>query len=114
GLPIHRGCLAVGERPRDARIPQHARLVVALEDLVDVDNVGALARNASAFGADALLLSPRCADPFYRKAIRVSAGAVLSLPMVRAAHSPEDMIALREQHGFTLVAAVVDAAAQPL
>jgi tRNA G18 (ribose-2'-O)-methylase SpoU len=113
GLPVHRGCLAVGRRPHDARVPEGSRLVVALEDLVDVDNVGALARNASAFGADALLLSPRCADPFYRKAIRVSAGAVLSLPMVRATGWPGALLALRER-GFTLVAAVVDDAARPL
>ena len=50
--------------------------MVVLEDLVDVDNVGAMVRNAAAFGADALVLSPRAADPFYRKAIRVSMGSV--------------------------------------
>ena len=76
-------------------------------DLVDVDNLGAMARNAAAFGADAMVLSPRCADPFYRKAVRTSAGAVLSLPIVRATRWPEDLLALRERHGLSLVGAVL-------
>jgi tRNA G18 (ribose-2'-O)-methylase SpoU len=106
GFHVHRGCLAVGERPQAARIPAGARAVVVLEDLVDVDNLGALARNAAALGADALVLSPRCADPFYRKAIRVSMGSVFSLPIVRAAAWPADLLALRAL-GLTLVAAVL-------
>jgi tRNA G18 (ribose-2'-O)-methylase SpoU len=73
-----------------------------------------MARNAAAFGADAMLLSPRCADPFYRKAVRTSAGAVLSLPIVRATHWPEDLLALREKHGLALVGAVVGNHALPL
>jgi tRNA G18 (ribose-2'-O)-methylase SpoU len=81
--------------------------VVALEDLVDVDNVGAIARNAAALGADALLLSPRCADPFYRKAIRVSMGSVFSLPVVRARRWPDDLLALRPR---ALVGAVLSEA----
>ena len=60
------------------QIPRGARTLVVLEDLTDVDNLGAIARHAAAFGADALVLSPRCADPFYRKAIRVSLGAVFT------------------------------------
>ena len=72
-----------------------ARALVVAEDLTDVDNLGALARHAAAFGADALVLSPRCADPFYRKAIRVSLGAVFSLPVVRAQAWPADLAALR-------------------
>jgi tRNA G18 (ribose-2'-O)-methylase SpoU len=114
GFHVHRGCLAVGERPRGAVVPAGARAVVVLEDLVDVDNVGAMARNAAALGADALVLSPRCADPFYRKAIRVSTGSVFSLPMVRAAAWPADLLALRDRLGLTLVGAVLDADAIPL
>jgi len=94
-------------------LPPGARGVVVLEDLVDVDNLGALARNAAAFGADALVLSPRCADPFYRKAIRVSLGAVFDLPVVRLARWPDDLDVLREL-GFSLVAAVLSPAATPL
>ncbi len=114
GFHVHRGCLAIAERPRSPTIPPDARTVVVLVDLVDVDNLGAMARNAAAFGADAMLLSPRCADPYYRKAVRTSAGAVLSLPIVRAERWPEDLLALREQHHLALVGAVVDASAAAL
>ena len=107
GFHVHRGCLAIAERPRCCEIPAGAKLVVVLVDLVDVDNLGAMARNAAAFGADALLLSPRCADPFYRKAVRTSAGAVLSLPIVRAKRWPDDLLDLRAR-GFSLAGAVLD------
>ena len=113
GFHVHRGCLAIGERPAPASLPPGARAVVALEDLTDVDNLGALARHAAAFGADALLLSPRCADPFYRKAIRVSLGAVFGLPIVRAQSWPEELHALRRD-GVAVVGAVVEPGAVPL
>ncbi len=113
GFHVHRGCLAIGERPPARALPAGARGVVVLEDLVDVDNLGAIVRNATAFGADALVLSPRCADPFYRKAIRVSLGAVFDLPVVRLARWPEDLDVLRRL-GFSLVAAVLAANATPL
>ena len=67
--------------------------MVVLEDLVDVDNVGAAIRNAAAFDADAIVLSPRAADPFYRKAIRVSMGTVFFLPIVRCRDWPGDLLA---------------------
>jgi len=113
GFHVHRGCLAIGERPAPAALPHGARAVVALEDLTDVDNLGALARHAAAFGADALLLSPRCADPFYRKAIRVSLGAVFRLPVVRAQEWPGALEALRAD-GVETVGAVVGPDATPL
>jgi tRNA G18 (ribose-2'-O)-methylase SpoU len=113
GFHVHRGCLAIGERPAEVGVPPGARTLVVLEDLTDVDNLGALARHAAAFGADALVLSPRCADPYYRKAIRVSLGAVFALPVVRLARWPDDLAALRAD-GLTLVAAVLDPAATPL
>jgi tRNA G18 (ribose-2'-O)-methylase SpoU len=113
GFHVHRGCLAVGEKPREAAIPADARILVVVEDLTDVDNLGAIARHAAAFGADALLLSPRAADPFYRKAIRVSLGAVFTLPIVRLARWPEDLHTLRAS-GVSTVGAVLDADATPL
>jgi tRNA G18 (ribose-2'-O)-methylase SpoU len=113
GFHVHRGCLAVGERPPAPEIPRGARTLVVLEDLTDVDNLGAIARHAAAFGADAILLSPRSADPFYRKAIRVSLGAVFTLPIVRLAHWPDDLQALRAD-GVAIVGAVLDADATPL
>jgi tRNA G18 (ribose-2'-O)-methylase SpoU len=114
GFHVHRGCLAIAERPSETRVSDTASLVVVLVDLVDVDNLGAMARNAAAFGADAILLSPRSADPFYRKAVRTSAGAVLSLPIVRATSWPDDLLRLREELGFSLVGAVLGDHAQPL
>ena len=113
GFHVHRGCLAIGERPVARALPSDARGVVVLEDLVDVDNLGAIARNAAAFGADALVLSPRCADPFYRKAIRVSLGAVFDLPVVRLPRWPDDLEVLRRL-GFSLLAAVLSPGATPL
>lgn len=110
GFHVHRGCLAVGVRPFSTDLPSAAKTVLVLEDLVDVDNVGALVRNAAALGADALVLSPRCADPFYRKAIRVSMGNVFHVPIVRVAESawPAFLRELRVDRGFTLVGAVLD------
>jgi tRNA G18 (ribose-2'-O)-methylase SpoU len=113
GFHVHRGCLAIGERAAPRALPPGARGIIVLEDLVDVDNLGAIVRNACAFGVDALVLSPRCADPFYRKAIRVSLGAVFDLPVVRLASWPDDLDLLRRL-GFTLVAAVLAANATPL
>lgn len=112
GFHVHRGCLAIGERPPASLAPE-PRAVVILEDLTDVDNLGAIARHAAAFGAEALVLSPRCADPFYRKAIRVSLGTVFSLPIVRLARWPDDLAVLRAG-GLELVGAVLSAGATPL
>ncbi len=114
GFHVHRGCLAIGERPARHAVPDGARLVVAVEDLVDVDNLGSIVRNAVAFGASALLLSPRAADPFYRKAIRVSLGGVFALPVIRLERWPDELAELRATRGFSIVGAVVDAAATPL
>jgi tRNA G18 (ribose-2'-O)-methylase SpoU len=114
GFHVHRGCLAVGERPARSAIPPGARTVVVLEDLVDVDNVGAAVRNAAGFDADAVVLSPRSADPFYRKAIRVSMGSVFFLPIVRCQQWPEDLVRLAGQHGLDTVGAVLGDGATPL
>lgn len=113
GFHVHRGCLAIGERPAPAPLPPAARALVVAEDLTDVDNLGALARHAAAFGADGLMLSPRCADPFYRKAIRVSLGAVFSLPILRAQAWPGELEALRGG-GIEVIGAVVEPGATPL
>jgi tRNA G18 (ribose-2'-O)-methylase SpoU len=113
GFHVHRGCLAVGRRPAPGPLSPRARGVVVLEDLVDVDNLGSIARSAAAFGAGALLLSPRCADPFYRKAIRVSLGAVFDLPITRLPRWPDALDELRVQ-GFATIAAVVSPDATPL
>lgn len=108
GFKFHRGCLALGERGRPNRPdeltgPAGPRLLLALEDLADPDNVGAVFRNAAAFGAAGVLLSAGCADPLYRKAIRVSVGATLSIPFARVTDWRTGLEALR-QAGYTLVA----------
>ncbi|MCA0367927.1 MAG: RNA methyltransferase [Proteobacteria bacterium] len=86
GFPLHRGILALGEKPEvlalDASIhnPQQQDVFVVAAGIGNHDNMGGLFRNAAAFGARAVLLDRTCCDPFYRKAIRVSAGAVLRTP----------------------------------
>jgi tRNA G18 (ribose-2'-O)-methylase SpoU len=114
GYPVHRGCLAIGQRPPTATIPDHARTIVVLEDLVDADNLGASMRNAAAFGVDALMLSPRCADPFYRKAIRVAIGATFTLPIIRCVDWPGDLTRIKDRLGFALWGAVLGDDAIPL
>jgi len=106
GYDLHRGCLAAAQRRDEddpGEITCRGRLVVVAEDLTDVDNLGSLFRNALALGASALLLSPRCCDPLYRKAVRVSLGAVLRLPYARARRWPEGLLALRSA-GYALIA----------
>jgi len=99
GFPIHRGILAVGRRPaRDAAdliaaLPAEA-LVVALVGIANHDNMGGIFRNAAAFGADAVLLDETCCDPLYRKAIRVSVGAALTIPFARAGDAASMVAAL--------------------
>lgn len=86
GFHVHRGALAALERPllpspRD--VLAKASRVVVVEDLADHTNVGAIFRSVAALGFDAVLLSPRCADPLYRRAIKVSMGSVFWLPYAR-------------------------------
>jgi len=108
GFPIHRGILAVGRRPERrvgdllATLPPKA-LVVALVGIANHDNVGGIFRNAAAFGADAVLLDETCCDPLYRKAIRVSVGAALTVPFARAG-AAAGLLATLGAAGFETVA----------
>jgi tRNA G18 (ribose-2'-O)-methylase SpoU len=116
GHHIHRGCLALVERaaPSDAgTILDTARLVVVLEHVTDADNVGGVFRNAAALGADAVLLSPATCDPLYRKAVRTSMAAVLTVPYARLDPWPAQLARLRDR-GFTLVALTPQEPADPL
>jgi tRNA G18 (ribose-2'-O)-methylase SpoU len=106
GFAIHRGCLALVQRPDPRELKavlSDARLVVVTEALTDPDNVGGVFRNAAAFGADAVILSPTCCDPLYRKAIRTSMGMTLRVPFARAEPWPDalDVVAAA---GFTIAA----------
>jgi len=116
GYDMHRGCLAVACRRSEdglAEIAASGRLIVAAEDLRDADNVGSLFRNALALGAGGILLSPRCCDPLYRKAVRVSMGAVMRLPYARASAWPDELLALRSE-GYALIALDPERSAQDL
>jgi tRNA G18 (ribose-2'-O)-methylase SpoU len=120
GYKMHRGCLAAAERgvPLSAdeilaRCATGRRLLVVLEDLTNPDNVGSVFRNARAFGVDGILLTPRCTDPLYRKAVRVSMGATLQLPFARVGSCEPAFEALRAA-GFAVVALTPDAKAEPL
>lgn len=88
GFHVHRGALASFERTALPSVPDvldGARRVLVLEDVNDHTNVGAIFRNAAAFGIDAVLLSPRCADPLYRRSIKVAMGAVFAVAWTRVA-----------------------------
>ena len=111
GFHLHRGALAAMNRPElpgvagllaAARGGKGARRVVILEDLVDHTNVGAAFRSAAALGMDAVLVTPRCADPLYRRSVRVSMGTVFQVPWTRIEQWP----AVDELHGagFTVAA----------
>jgi tRNA G18 (ribose-2'-O)-methylase SpoU len=108
GFNFHRGCLAAGERGAEPPLaslldPPGRRLLLVLEEVTNPDNVGAVFRNAMAFAADGVLLSPGSADPLYRKAIRVSIGASLALPFARLRDWPGDLQALRDA-GYIIMA----------
>jgi tRNA G18 (ribose-2'-O)-methylase SpoU len=104
GFHLHRGILAVAVRKPEpqlqgllSQLPQSA-LVVVLSAISNHDNMGAIFRNAAAFGADAVILDAQCCDPLYRKAIRVSVGAILKVPYVKGGGAAEicDALAARD------------------
>ena len=109
GFHIHRGILALGKRRQDeeletllAQMPENA-LVVVLVGISNHDNIGSIFRNAAAFEADAVLLAADCADPLYRKSIRVSVGAALKVPFATGSTEVHLFESLA-RHGFTQVA----------
>jgi len=116
GYRVHRGALASLHRkplPQVAALAAAARRVIVLEDLVDHANVGAIFRCAAALGVDAVFLSPRCADPLYRRAVKVSMGAVFAIPYARMTSWYDGLAGLRAA-GFRLLALTPDAAADPI
>ncbi len=114
GFHVHRGCLAVAARGPDLALdavtmPRGPRALLLLDEVANPDNVGGLFRVAQAFGVDAVVLSPGSADPLYRKSIRVSAGAALSVPFVRSDSWPTALDEIRRA-GYTVVALTPDTA----
>jgi tRNA G18 (ribose-2'-O)-methylase SpoU len=106
GFDIHRGAVAVAARrplPTVAAVAAGTRTVVVLEGINDHENLGAIARSAAALGGDALVLDPTCADPLYRRCVRVSMGEILHLPFARAERWPGAIDDLRAA-GFSVVA----------
>jgi tRNA G18 (ribose-2'-O)-methylase SpoU len=114
GVQLHRGLLATARRaPFEAIDPalwnpaSPPRTVLVAEDITNIDNIGQLFRIAAAFAADAVLLSPTCHDPLYRKSLRVSTGNALKVQALRATRWPEDLAMLRERFGFEIVATAI-------
>ncbi len=110
GFHLHRGALAAMHRPALptlGEIVADARRVAVLEDVVDHTNVGAVFRAAAAMGVDGVLVSPRCADPLYRRSVRVSMGTVFQVPWTRLEPWPAGLDELRAL-GFTVAALALD------
>jgi tRNA G18 (ribose-2'-O)-methylase SpoU len=106
GFNLHRGALASMHRPALASVADTVRdatRIVVLEDIVDHTNVGAIFRSVAGLGADAVLITPRCADPLYRRSVRVSMGTVLQVPWTRLPEWPEGAAILKSL-GFTIAA----------
>ena len=106
GFHVHRGALASLHRrplPSVDEVLAHADSVLVLEDIVDHTNVGAVLRSAAALGVDAVLLSPRSADPLYRRSVKVAMGAVFTIPFARLEDWYDGVEGLRRR-GFTTVA----------
>jgi tRNA G18 (ribose-2'-O)-methylase SpoU len=117
GFHLHRGALASMHRPPlpdVAQILRPAHRVVVLEDIVDHTNVGAAFRACAALGADAVLVTPRCADPLYRRAVRVSMGTVFQVPWTRVPSWPGEGLETLRAHGFTTVALTLREDSVPL
>jgi len=116
GFNIHRGCLAIGQRPATKpwqTVAQTATRLVVLERVGNADNVGATFRAAAAFGVDGIVLDAACADPLYRKAIRTSMGASLRIPFAADVPWPAAVSTLRDD-GWLVVGLTPSSDAQPL
>ncbi len=116
GFNVHRGCLGLGDRPTPppwGDLARTAGRLAVLERVGNPDNVGAIFRSAAAFGLDGILLETACADPLYRKAIRTSMGATLTLPYAHAEPWPEVLRRLAAD-AWTTVAMVTASEAPPL
>ncbi len=116
GFDLHRGAVASAQRgpaPSLDSVLHKARTIAVLEGLNDPENLGAIARSARALGVDALLLDPTCADPFYRRTVRVSMGEILFLPVIRSVDWSSDLQRLTEAN-FRMLALTPDATAESI
>lgn len=116
GFDLHRGAVASANRRPPLGVTEvaaGARTLVLLEGLNDHENLGALARSAAGLGVDGLILDRTCADPLYRRSVRVSMGEILFLPFARAEEWDAALATIRAQ-GFRLVALTPSRAATPI
>ncbi|MBF6171631.1 TrmH family RNA methyltransferase [Nocardia blacklockiae] len=116
GFHLNRGVLAAARRPAAATVDEvlaGARTIAVLEGVNDHENIGSIFRNAAGLGADAILFGDRCADPLYRRAVRVSMGHVLRVPFAHLPSWPDGLEMLRDK-GFRLIALTPDPAAATL
>jgi tRNA G18 (ribose-2'-O)-methylase SpoU len=116
GFHVHRGALASVHRralPRLEDVLEPCRRLVVIEDLVNHTNLGAIFRAAAALGMDGVVLSPQSADPLYRRSVRVSMGAVFTVPYAKAGEWPDAIVTLQE-HGFRTLALTPAPDAAPL
>jgi tRNA G18 (ribose-2'-O)-methylase SpoU len=116
GFHVHRGVLASFRRkplPTAAEVLAIARRVVILEDINNHTNLGAVFRGAAALGVDGVLLSPSCADPLYRRSVRVSMGEVFAVPYAKLERWPAGLDQVREA-GFTVLAMTPASDAVPI
>jgi len=113
GYDFNRGALALGVRRAlpspQALIPlgKETITLVICPEINDAENLGAILRTASAFNVDGVILGERCRDPFYRRTLRVSMGAVFTLPLAQSVDLHQDLLELYEQHHLALVATVL-------
>lgn len=120
GFQFHSGVIACGLRKPMAGVdsiavaPGGPSTLVVCPDLISHENLGSIVRIAAGFGADGLLLGPRCCDPFYRLSIRVSMGTVFALPIARSTDLLADLARLRGAFGYECVATVLAGDAEPL
>ncbi|WP_221435346.1 TrmH family RNA methyltransferase [Algisphaera agarilytica] len=125
GFVMHQGIIAAVEPPAAVGLEavlgdescglKSARPVILVcPEITNVDNLGVLVRVAAGLGVKAMVLGPKCCDPWYRRAVRVSMGAVFAMPMVRSVDLDADLTRMQREFGVELVATVIDADATPL
>jgi tRNA G18 (ribose-2'-O)-methylase SpoU len=116
GFHVHRGVLASFHRqplPPASEVLAKGRRVVILEDVNNHTNLGAIFRGAAALGIDGVLLSPTCADPLYRRSVRVSMGEVFAIPYAKLDPWPQALSEVRDA-GYTLLALTPSPGAVPI
>jgi tRNA G18 (ribose-2'-O)-methylase SpoU len=116
GFKFHAGMMACGRRKSSPDLATLApsSILVACASVDDPENLGSITRHCAAFGVGGLILGPGCADPFSRRVIRVSMGNVFRLPIVETSDLTEDLLRLKNDHGFQLIATVLDRDAEPV